>query len=382
MSQPDQAYEFGGPMSEAELQYECVGCGDTMRPPSAASIHGLEFCQQCFNAGIRPLFEQYLANELAPVVWQGRAISFNVVRHQFSAEFVSAFRERVREYAVLPRNRIYCAGKIQGIPCEKFLGDKRRWRNEAFCLECKSETCTSCAAIIDLGELEHKCAIQLDPLADLVRGADYQLCPKCGLKVELAEACNHMQCQLAACGGTSFCYTCGEEVVARDGHWSAGRLCPRYNLPNPLKPMTRDRLAEESYIREHAMVRPARDELHRVRKNLVLSRQVLSEDRLGLLHHPDAQEAQRALIKAMRPFLMAFDRLEGRILEHGPVVKKRAALAPAIREAYLSGIAKDDRASLLQYPAIASGYADLERTIAAAPRDEIFAELVRQLQQE
>ncbi|PPJ55240.1 hypothetical protein CBER1_04291 [Cercospora berteroae] len=146
--------------------------------------------------------------------------------------------------------------------------------------------------------------------------------------------------------------------------------------------MARDRLAEGSYLREHATVRPAREEVNSISRYLVHSGQVLSEDRLGLFNHPEIKEAHRAMTKVMMPILKAFHQLEAKILEQGPVVEKGAAIAPAIREAYLSGIAKDDRASLLQYPAIANGYADLDRAVAAAPRDEILAELILQLQQE
>jgi hypothetical protein len=67
--------------------------------------------------------------------------------------------------------------------------------------------------------------VLLESLEGLVRGVDYQICPRCKSCVGLEDGCNHMSC---LCGG-SFCFLCGE--VAFDNgswHWNEGG-CPRYN---------------------------------------------------------------------------------------------------------------------------------------------------------
>lgn len=65
----------------------------------------------------------------------------------------------------------------------------------------------------------------------LVRGRDYQRCPKCLKGVELKEACNDMKCPFLMCK-TGFCYICGKEVSEDEEryHWTVGG-CPRYHQP-------------------------------------------------------------------------------------------------------------------------------------------------------
>lgn len=83
--------------------------------------------------------------------------------------------------------------------------------------------------------------------AGLKRGRDWQECPnlQCGRRIELAEACNHMTCQVRVgktslvpnttntnvlqCG-TGFCFICGKTADGDSDHWVKGG-CPRYNQP-------------------------------------------------------------------------------------------------------------------------------------------------------
>ncbi|KAF2208165.1 hypothetical protein CERZMDRAFT_101619 [Cercospora zeae-maydis SCOH1-5] len=375
MSHSDQRQDLCGAVPEPKSLYECIACGDTLHLPSAAVIHGLEFCQQCFDVGIRPLFQWRLVNEFAPLKWHGNLVDIEDVQHQFSAAFISKFRERMIEYSVLPKHRVYCA-------CHKFLGDQRELLDKVECPDCGSRTCTTCAELIDQNKSQHECTTQLDPLADLLRGADYQLCPKCDLRVELAEACNHMQCQLPACNDTSFCYTCGEQTFDDDRHWSTSRLCQRYGLPKPLRRMKRDRIAEGKFIQNHPTILAAREEVLRRRQALGNINGGAEGRRRSLLYHPDIHLAQQALNEAMGLLQQAFTKLEAKVLESRPVLKKRAALAPAIREAYLAGVSKNDQASLLKYPALAAGYADLDAAIAATFKEDLLAELLHELRGE
>lgn len=79
--------------------------------------------------------------------------------------------------------------------------------------------------------VEHECHRDLQALereqafAGLISGKDYQDCPNptCGLRAELAEACNHMICLC----GTHYCFRCGQDVPKRSGHWNLGG-CPLY----------------------------------------------------------------------------------------------------------------------------------------------------------
>ncbi|KAM3421377.1 hypothetical protein BST61_g1774 [Cercospora zeina] len=143
--------------------------------------------------------------------------------------------------------------------------------------------------------------------------------------------------------------------------------------------MKRDRLAEGRFMQSHPTTIAATEEVLRRRQDVANSNGGRESDRHYLLHHPDVRLAQQALNEAMGVLQQAFDRLEAKVLESPPVLKKRAVLAPAIREAYLSGVSKKEHATLLQHPALAAGYADLDTAIAGAPKEELLAELFHEL---
>ena len=65
----------------------------------------------------------------------------------------------------------------------------------------------------------------------LVRGKDFQLCPKCGTPCELRDGCNFMQCVLRKCQ-EGFCFICGAGGLKDvHEHWKLGMPCPKFGQP-------------------------------------------------------------------------------------------------------------------------------------------------------
>ena len=58
----------------------------------------------------------------------------------------------------------------------------------------------------------------------LVRGKDFQNCPKCHTVIHLETGCNHMPCKCTE----NFCFLCGEPAGDDSGYWERDG-CPRYN---------------------------------------------------------------------------------------------------------------------------------------------------------
>lgn len=81
----------------------------------------------------------------------------------------------------------------------------------------------------------HRCpetvADDMSAFDGLVQGTHYQVCPGCGMKVELAEACNALRCLGHVCR-TVFCAICGLRASHDSDHWQFGMPCPRWNKPN------------------------------------------------------------------------------------------------------------------------------------------------------
>lgn len=99
------------------------------------------------------------------------------------------------------------------------------------CANCSTEVCSKCSKVLSKTRV-HDCELDADddPFRGLVRGRDYQQCPKssCQIKISLMDGCNFMRCKYCQ---TGFCFVCGEEVSHRSGHWKVGNPCPRFGFP-------------------------------------------------------------------------------------------------------------------------------------------------------
>lgn len=124
--------------------------------------------------------------------------------------------------------------------CHAFVGERISKSNNVgqsitACRECQRPLCLLCGGRLEHSPTDdsHRCVpIDTDDAVfeGLKRGKDYQICPseRCGMKIELSEACNAMRCHC----GTTFCYICGEPANEGSDHWTKKpNGCPKYHQP-------------------------------------------------------------------------------------------------------------------------------------------------------
>jgi hypothetical protein len=103
----------------------------------------------------------------------------------------------------------------------------------------------------------------------LVRGKDFQNCPKCHTVIHLETGCNHMTCKCTE----NFCFLCGEPAGDDSGHWERDG-CPRYNhthhVPQPLNDEER---AERDRLLRHYIARQAEEDAEVERRTARLEAQ-------------------------------------------------------------------------------------------------------------
>ncbi|PPJ50532.1 hypothetical protein CBER1_05521 [Cercospora berteroae] len=224
------------PMSDSgPTLFECVVCTDECQWPPTLQIFGHCICKECFDRGMKPQFENHLKNEFAAPKWEGDVIDFNSVQANFTADFVWEYKMKMEEYAIFPNRRIYCAGR-DGEPCGSFVGSKEDTPAAVVCSKCDTVTCAVCTSRVDpRAYYEHDCQEQkkedTSGMDGLQRGKDFQTCPKCATPCQLMDGCNHITCELTACG-CEFCFICGEQAMEGQGHWDVGKPCPKYNHPD------------------------------------------------------------------------------------------------------------------------------------------------------
>ena len=204
--------------------FDCIICADTIYAQQNIPINDHEVCGGCFDrkGGYREQFEAHLLNEMYQPKIGGNRINFYALQEVFPSNFIRAYHKRLFEYAVAADRRVYCAEKT----CSQFLGASGDLFPRVSC-DHGHFTCGLCASSIASRRADHVCKepeAEVDAFEGLKRGVDYQKCPKCPAKVELAEACNHMKC---ICGG-QFCFICGQSAEEEDAHWMRALGCPRY----------------------------------------------------------------------------------------------------------------------------------------------------------
>ena len=239
----------------AGFQFECNLCGAECFgvPKVIDRRHRYVVDEECAAESVVPQILTALANEYShPPLWGKVVIEYKRFLDLLPEDFERRYKKKRAEYRTPLARRIYCRNilrrEIDGLEeqCGTFVGanlrtsaggraDNEKWLK---CSSCSAECCESCGGIAVLEgrgkTARHLCATPQNDDASafdgLVQGVHYQICPGCGMKVELAEACNALRCLGHACRA-SFCAICGLRAYHDSGHWQTGKPCPRWNQP-------------------------------------------------------------------------------------------------------------------------------------------------------
>lgn len=192
----------------------CDCCEESFNSLTGSDVDGDTLCAAC----IQQLFDQALQLErYYPPRWD-YILYPKDFRHILSKEFLKAYRKKEIEYETPPADRIYCTYKTSKADgageeiCGNFVG---RWRGGGLdsgevhlkhCEKCEKMSCLGCGGCGPFGD-RHACPgraqmekMQAEAFGGLVRGKHWQKfpAPGCGCRVELAEACNHIVCEVGS----------------------------------------------------------------------------------------------------------------------------------------------------------------------------------------
>ncbi|KAK1813485.1 hypothetical protein LTR12_012133 [Friedmanniomyces endolithicus] len=247
---------------------ECGVCADDVSVDECILITPTEdvVCFQCFEEGVKPLFEKALLHEHEyPARWGPTKLDPTQFAKLLPPSFTMKWIFRQREYERPAKEKVYCRHLVASNEssnaalkdpadsravdaecstheCGRFLGiilPPTGARSIYDCIACKRSTCGVCAVSYLQGGCKHVCIVlsedvpaEDDPYKDMKRGKDYQLCPKCDVPVELKAGCNFMTCRC----GAWFCYICGIQLYSnadagKGNHFEEGKPCPRWNQP-------------------------------------------------------------------------------------------------------------------------------------------------------
>ncbi|EMF12104.1 uncharacterized protein SEPMUDRAFT_46988, partial [Sphaerulina musiva SO2202] len=188
------------PSSSSHPPWTCSVCTSELLSPPHSISHNL-ICKPC----ITRLFELALIDETAwPPRWGALLLHHGEFRDVLDADLLMRLDERVRERRCPVAERVYCRQQ----QCGAFLG--RRWGvdedDESKCEWCGRCGLCTCLRCLRRFEFDDAAKRQVDAaFQGLHRGRDYQDCPNCRQRVQLADGCNHITCTC----GIQFCYLCG-----------------------------------------------------------------------------------------------------------------------------------------------------------------------------
>jgi len=241
----------------AGFQFECTLCGEESFGVPTRVNRKCQYVvdEECAVDGIVPMLLAAQANEFSyPPLWGDVVIESKRFLHFLPEDFAGKYSKKRQEYRTPLALRIYCRNKlIKGIwlkeECGTFVGEKVRALAQGLELEwfrcriCSARCCNKCGAIVMPVDrwrtVLHRCVAPTDDdtsaFDGLIRGVHYQICPGCGMRVELAEACNALQCLGHPCRA-SFCAICGRRAEHESDHWQLGKPCPRWNKPTDANP--------------------------------------------------------------------------------------------------------------------------------------------------
>ncbi|KAK3638512.1 hypothetical protein LTR56_003259 [Elasticomyces elasticus] len=236
--------------------FECTFCYEkkTFRPRRPFDVNGDRVCWQCAVDTIKPQFVDALKNENAfPVRWGATELYLEDFKGIFSATFQAEWKEKLKEYSTPANERVLCKHSVlktegestQALEgsdlsartpdelkdCGQFLGPKTAPNEQpVVCTSCGGKACRACGEA-NIKDAKHECEAVVeeeDPFNGMVRGQEYQICPKCPLPAMLADGCNAIWCHRDAIW---FCFICGKQVQHNGGtHFMPGG-CPKWNQP-------------------------------------------------------------------------------------------------------------------------------------------------------
>lgn len=137
--------------------------------PSAFSISGGLFCHDC----IRELFERAIKHQDD---YPPRIGDVTLCPKKYSIalplDLRKQLREKEREYAVVPDDRIYCK------ECSAFIAPTTEVAATVQCVKCGWSHCSACKDRV-FEYRRHVCIdkTEQDAFAGLIQGKDYQICP-------------------------------------------------------------------------------------------------------------------------------------------------------------------------------------------------------------
>lgn len=183
-------------------------------------------CVTCFKERIVDEFWRSIRNPTAfPFRWGDMPVRF-----QDYANFIPDYESMLAEYEARKEELEMPAEKRLYCPQDgAFLGDKRAadhpGRQMVQCA-CGEVVCRKCTK---QGMPSHVCRRDSEDAFDgLVRGRDFQTCPRCNAPQYLGDDCNSVNCRNCR---QPFCFICRHAVEHRDkAHWQRGG-CPRFNQP-------------------------------------------------------------------------------------------------------------------------------------------------------
>lgn len=225
--------------SKPSHRFVCTSCLERIKAfPYLVGPQADRICGECLRAFFR---NAIMAETNWPPTWAGVVLDATspAYRHAFDARFLRRYDRKAREWDTPIRERVYCRTTDRGrSQCGAFLGRLLDRSQCQQCSKCRAYTCLHCLKSFStayvagkIGYVKHDCDPDLHVLereqafAGLICGKDYQDCPnpRCRLRAELTEACNHMICLC----GTHYCFRCGRGTLKRSGHWNLGG-CPLY----------------------------------------------------------------------------------------------------------------------------------------------------------
>lgn len=197
--------------------WSCDCCCESWNDYTSINIDESLVCVAC----VRKMFDKALEFEHEyPPTWAG-SMHPSEFSHIFSKEYIENYKRKELEYKMPPSRRVYCqhmishddsGGRKITEPCGTYLGPRQRLTGPnalilARCEKCTNATCMVCDEFSSDAAtmLQHVCSgksrtneKRAQAFAGLKRGRDWQECPnrQCGRRIELAEACNHMTCQV------------------------------------------------------------------------------------------------------------------------------------------------------------------------------------------
>lgn len=181
-------------MANIQAQPQCGICMDQL-PIFGNYDTTNSLCATC----VKEVFSRALQDEAQYPARLGphTLLKLSDCRRFLDNEIITAYEHKELECGTLPVNRVYCR-------CEVFVGSLVKSlpssiKVTASCPNgCEKIWCMVCATEIEAADRldDHDCSAKLSErtreqnleLEGLERGKDYQLCPTCGRRVQLAEA--------------------------------------------------------------------------------------------------------------------------------------------------------------------------------------------------